>query len=352
MDRLSRTFVIPLLLFLFSIWLPRQVYSDVHLEIIVDGSGSMWEKIDEAYKIVIVREALTTFIQSSPEIIKVGLRTFGALTKENNIDICRNTKLIYPIKKVEKKEIKRMVHSINPTGRSPIAFALKQAFKDFINIDATSLIILIADGTDTCEESPCEWIMNEINTSVPVSVYTIGLNIIDNESRKQLSCYATNFNGKYYEVNNPDTLLGAINEIVKRAIKNEIKRLEIAEEEKRKKEEIREKTRVAIEISNDLNPILSDSIKIENVFIDGKVIEIIGEDKIVQGDKKLIYNQPLQAGNHVLTINYLKIKGNTKVSSRMERIEFFVKEGSKTVILCSANATLLSYGFKNKITIN
>jgi len=282
------------------------VYADVYLEIIVDGSGSMWGKIGDTYKIVMVRDAVIEFLGTTPEGVHIGIRDFGS--KAQGKGDCKNTRLIQPIMKNNTVELINSVSTINPVGKSPIAYAVSQAFLDFEDTSQKRLIILIADGGDDCNRRACQWLINEIKGSKNIAVHVVGLDVAKNWESKQLECFASNYGGTYTDVNSGNTIVTAIHEILRKTTEEETVRLRQIDEEKRKQKEVEQNTRVSIEVTNDLPPLIADSIIVDTLIINGKPVDLGNQKELASKESRLFFDQTMPAGKHSLTISYKKSK--------------------------------------------
>jgi hypothetical protein len=323
--------------------------ADIQIELILDGSGSMWETIGEEYKIVVVRDALDRFFTTFDDNVRIGLRVFGSRTDEKTDD-CQNSRLLHAIERFDKEEFLKKLNDINPKGKSPLAFAIKEALKDFKDTKEKKAIIIIADGPDTCKSSPCQWLEKNVSNTASISVHVLGFRISTDRAHNQLYCIASKFQGKYFKINSQRALIRSLKQIIKKTLEEEEARLQKIEDEKRVREKIRQKTRLEVTVTNALPPLFADSLEILNPRIDGEDIDIILK-QIDQGQSEmLIYSHPMNEGEHVLTISYAKIRGESKVKAKVEEIPFSIEKGKTTHIHLTAEAGLLYYGFKKVIS--
>lgn len=325
-------------------------WSEIYIEIIIDGSGSMWERTRGEFKIVTVREGVIEFLRNRPEGVHVGIRDFGAKSNGFSRRNCKNTRLLLPVQQNSLRELINSVSSINPIGKSLIALAIKKALSDFKDSQKNKFIILIVDGADTCNRKACEWLKNEVQSPGNIPVHLIGFNIRKKSAIKQLECIASSFNGTYKKINSGVGIVNAIMDIINKTIEDEKARLRKIDEEKRKKKELEEKTRLNVEVTNNLPSLVADSIVIDTLSIAGNQIELDDQKKLAIKESRLYYDQAIPAGQYGLTISYKKFKGNRFVKSRVETINFTILEGKTTYIHISAEASLMHYGVNSTIT--
>lgn len=322
--------------------------ADIHVEIILDGSGSMWETIGEEYKIVIVRDALKSYLNSIPDNVQVGLRVFGSL-KKARVDDCQNTRLIHPVTMFNKKALIKKISRINPAGKAPLAFAVKEAYNDFKDSEEKKAIIVIADGPDTCQRLSCKWLENELTGSKSIPVHILGFHISTESAHNKLYCITSKLKGKYFKVSSKRTIVSSLKRIIASTLEQEKARLQEIENQKIAREQIRQKTRLEITVSNALEPLYADSLEIINPRIDEKSVDLI-VTHVHQGQTELLYKHLMNEGPHLLTLSFIKIKGESRVQSRFEEIDFTIEKGKTTLIHLTAHAGVLYYGFSKTIT--
>jgi hypothetical protein len=347
--------LITIFLLCLFVFLSRTVYADIYLEIIVDGSGSMWEKVDGSYKIVTVRDAVIEFLRTRPDSVHVGIRDFGSKVDGVKRDDCKNTRLLQPIQTNNTQELINSVSSISPVGSSPVAYAISQALLDFEANTENKLIILIADGGDSCNRKACQWINNEVKTPGTIPVYVIGFNPSKTWETKQLECFASSFGGTFTNVNSGSAIVTLIHEILKKITAEETAKLKQIEDEKLRQEEeklklkeIEQSTRLSIEITNDLSPLIADAVVVDTLIINGKPVEFDAQKRLANKESQIIFDQIISKGKHSLTISYKKIKRNHSVQSRPETLDISVAEGKTTHIHFLTKAGLFHYGLQTK----
>ena len=85
---------------------------------------------------------------------------------------------------------------------TPITFSLKQAIKyDFAGFTGKKHIILLTDGGENCDESPCKFVISLMKLRKDVKIDVIAFNISDEEDLDQLQCTSLVTGGKFYTAN-------------------------------------------------------------------------------------------------------------------------------------------------------
>lgn len=119
--------------------------SDVHVEVIIDVSGSMWGQFKGVNKIVNSKGVLAILVKDFPPDVKLGVRTFGGEEE---------TRLEIPVGLDNREEIESIMKQLRPSGKSPIGYALEEAGKDLRSLNGKRYIILVSDGIDNGKVDP------------------------------------------------------------------------------------------------------------------------------------------------------------------------------------------------------
>ncbi len=175
---------------------------DERILFIMDFSNSMSEYLDGERKVDLM---LSTMAKILPEInpnTSVGLRVYGHKMGFTAMDACRASTLLVPILPSSAANIKASLYRTKPRGMTPITYSLKQAVKnDFLGFSGKKRIILLTDGGENCDESPCEYAMELIKTRKDIHIDVIAFNIDDEDDLDQLRCAALVTSGKFYTAN-------------------------------------------------------------------------------------------------------------------------------------------------------
>ena len=169
---------------------------------ILDFSNSMTEYIDGQSKVDMMVETVRNLLPSINPNSFVGLRVYGQRMGFTPMEACRASALMVPITKINRQSIENALDKIHPRGMTPITFSLKQAIKyDFAGFRGKKHIILLTDGGENCDESPCKFVMNLIKTRKDISIDVIAFNISDEDDLDQLKCTSLVTSGKFYTAN-------------------------------------------------------------------------------------------------------------------------------------------------------
>lgn len=121
--------------------------------IILDGSGSMWGRLqgDKRAKIDVVRDALRPLIGNAPAGARIGLMSFGHRRGGD----CSDVEVLAPAAEGEIERLIGPLDKLSPRGKGPLTAAIREAAKALGPAPGAS-IILIHDNADNCRQDPCE----------------------------------------------------------------------------------------------------------------------------------------------------------------------------------------------------
>lgn len=179
---------------------------------ILDFSNSMTEYLDGVTKAQLMLDTMRQILPSISKNSRVGLRVYGHKMGFTPIEACRASSLIVPITQNNSTNIAGALGSVEPRGMTPITFSLKQAVKnDFIGFTGKKHIILLTDGGENCDESPCKYVMELIKVRKDVTIDVIAFNIDNPDDLDQLECTALVTSGKFYTANTAAELARSLN---------------------------------------------------------------------------------------------------------------------------------------------
>ena len=178
---------------------------------VVDYSNSMGEYLEHKTKANQVRAMMNYILpQISPDT-KVGLRVYGHTCNLIAYNACRSSELVVPLGFANSHSIISEMSHLRPRGMTPITYSLKQAVNsDFAGVNGKKRIILLSDGGENCDESPCDYVLELTKTRQDIFIDVIAFNIYDTEANNQLKCTALVTGGKFYSANTSAELLESL----------------------------------------------------------------------------------------------------------------------------------------------
>lgn len=179
---------------------------------ILDFSNSMSEYLDGRRKVDLMIDTMRKILTEISPNISVGLRVYGHRTGFTPFEACRASSLISPINPENGFNIQNRLSEIKPRGMTPITYSLKQAVKnDFLGFTGKKHIILLTDGGENCDESPCKYVMELIQIRKDVTIDVIAFNIDDEDDLAQLECTSMVTSGKFYNAQTAAELARSLN---------------------------------------------------------------------------------------------------------------------------------------------
>jgi len=185
---------------------------------IMDFSNSMTEPLEGSTKLDLMLKTMKEILPKINPNTWVGLRIYGHRMGFTPMEACRASTLVTPIMHNNSQYVEQALVKAKPRGMTPITYSLKQAIKyDFMGFNGKKHIILLTDGGENCDESPCTFVMNLIRVRRDVSIDVIAFNIKDSDDLQQLECTALVTSGKFYNAQTAAELLNGFNNSIESA---------------------------------------------------------------------------------------------------------------------------------------
>jgi len=182
---------------------------------ILDFSNSMNEYLEGRRKVELMIDTMRSILPKLDPNISVGLRVYGHRMGFTPLDSCKASSLILPIKVNNNLNISTSLLSLTPRGMTPITYSLKQSVnKDFAGFSGKKHIILLTDGGENCDESPCKYVMELIKFRKDIKIDVIAFNINNSDDLAQLECTSMVTSGKFYNAQTSAELVKSLNSSV------------------------------------------------------------------------------------------------------------------------------------------
>ena len=178
---------------------------------IMDFSNSMSEYLDGQRKVNLMIETMKSILPRINPGTIAGLRVYGHKSGFTAMDACKASSLLVPLGTSNTYSIAENLSRTKPRGMTPITYSLKQAVKyDFLGFSGKKRIILLTDGGENCDESPCTYAMELVKTRKDINIDVIAFNIDNEDDLEQLECAALVTSGKFYTANTAAELARSI----------------------------------------------------------------------------------------------------------------------------------------------
>ena len=210
-------FIIPVFASQYGIYTPDKYQKDFNpaqqerLLFILDFSNSMTEQLEGSRKVDLMLNTMKEILPKINPNTWVGLRIYGHRMGFTPMEACRASKLISPISTNNSDNIGYALSQAKPKGMTPITYSLKQAVNvDFAGIEGKKHIILLTDGGENCDESPCTYAIELMKQRDDISIDVIAFDLYDTEANNQLRCTALATRGKFYSAGNSGELTDSL----------------------------------------------------------------------------------------------------------------------------------------------
>ncbi len=180
--------------------------------LVLDGSGSMWARIQGTPKIQIARNVINSILKDWKPENQIGLVVYGHRRKGD----CNDIETLVPVGKLDKPAFMRAVNDINPKGKTPLSKAVLQAAERLKYTEDKATVILVSDGRETCNADPCGIARQLKKTGVDFTLHVVGFDVSDKQGVKQLQCMAKATGGLFLSANDATALKKALGKVVKK----------------------------------------------------------------------------------------------------------------------------------------
>lgn len=181
------------------------------VELILDASGSMLQRMEGRRRIEIAREVLTAAIREHiPAGTPTALRVFGHETP----NACE-TALEIPLAPLDPETAVEKLRGITAKNlaRTPIAASLAAVPGDLGDAaEGGALIVLVTDGEETCDGDPAAEIEKLKAAGFGISLNIIGFAIDDAALADQFARWAAAGGGRYFVANDAEGLADSVAE--------------------------------------------------------------------------------------------------------------------------------------------
>ena len=202
----------------YQVYMPNEYkYNDSgdKLLFVIDFSNSMGEYLEHKTKTNQVKELMKTVLPQISSDTKVGVRVYGHTCNIFAFNACRSSELLIPLGENNITKINSAISKLRPRGMTPITYSLKQAInKDLKSYDGIKHIILLTDGGENCDESPCDYAINLMKERRDIKIDVIAFNVYNSTDLDQLKCVADVTGAKFMKADTRAQLLHSMEELI------------------------------------------------------------------------------------------------------------------------------------------
>ena len=204
--------------FAYDVYMPedyRYEHAGDKLLFVVDFSNSMGEYLEHKTKVNLVKAMMERILPQISDDTKVGIRVYGHTCNVLAYNACRSSELLVPLGEGNSRQINHAIAKLHPRGMTPITYSLKQAVKkDLADMKGTKHIILLTDGGENCDESPCDYSIELVKQRRDIKIDVIAFNVHDSDDLAQLQCTADVTGGRFFEADTNAQLVNSMQELI------------------------------------------------------------------------------------------------------------------------------------------
>ena len=185
--------------------------SPVPVALVLDGSGSMWGRLDGEVKMDMARAVVRELAVSWGDRIDLGLVTYG----HRRMGDCTDIETLAVAGQSSTAELLSAVDGISPKGKTPLGGALDQAARDLRSHERHAVVTVISDGHETCGSDPCAIAARLRADGVDFVAHVIGFDTTEDENR-DLRCIASATGGVFARATTRAELVEALGQVLTR----------------------------------------------------------------------------------------------------------------------------------------
>lgn len=198
---------------------PILLDAKTNLALLLDVSGSMTAPFtsSSSSKLEVLNASLLSIL-SEVEADQddfprnISIAAFGSEENASEKN-CKDFTTLFPLGKINTSLLERSLISLKPKGLSPLSYALEETAKTFPSDGVDKVIVLIADGADTCNQNVCETVttLKEKYSNLQINVVGFDLSA---EDQKQLECIASKGDGTFSLARNETELISSLDQAI------------------------------------------------------------------------------------------------------------------------------------------
>ena len=211
-------FIITIPVFAYQVYMADDYFykdNGNKLLFIVDFSNSMGEYLEHKTKANQVKNMIRQILPQISSDTKVGVRVYGHTCNIFAFNACRSSELLVPLGSNNEKQINSAISKLRPRGMTPITYSLKEGVnKDLKNQAGIKHIILLTDGGENCDESPCDYAIELMKERRDIKIDVVAFNVHDSNDLDQLKCVADVTSAKFIKADTNAQLMRSMEELI------------------------------------------------------------------------------------------------------------------------------------------
>lgn len=317
---------------------PAKACADFCVHFLLDRSGSMWAPLGSVPKILQASEAVRQAARDLPAEAILGLRVYPPY----DWAVGEDPGLRIPLEALGRERVAAELKLLNPKGSAPLAENLDRALMDFPPGEKVRMLFLICDSADIRDESFCGE-RRYLDRAGEIEFHILALGVQDPADREELACLAEQFSAELVHVSPEMSLSSVVIERIRSSYLNEVERQRKLAEERARKQEMSQKTRIRLQFRNTLDPYFAEEIQVIECSLDGRSYPLPGIPPLGPGETAELLDTPVPPGEHTVSVRYRKGTRPNAPLSRSGTRSFQVAEGETRHILCVPKAALFRW---------
>ncbi|MFO1184327.1 MAG: VWA domain-containing protein [Bauldia sp.] len=188
---------------------PAFAQANIGAMVVLDTSAGMGNKLGTRVKLDIARATISTALANPPANLSLGMVAYGHRQKTS----CSDVEVLVAPAPGNSTPIKTAAAALKPTGKAPLASAVKLAAETLDYQNAKATIVVVTSGIDDCASRICDIASDLHDSAADLTIHVIGLGLTDAQ-RATVACFASLNNGLYIDASNADQLAAALNKAV------------------------------------------------------------------------------------------------------------------------------------------
>ena len=189
----------------------KPTFDRYNISILLDASGSMAGQVSGGRKMDVAKEAVETFVSTFPDEANVSLVAYGHKGSNSQKDkqlSCSEIDEIYPLGTYEKSKFSHALKSVDATGWTPLADAIKKSgetLKSNGDGNSKNIVYIVSDGLETCGGNPAKEAEALQKDGISATVNIIGFDV-NNAEQQALKEVAEAGGGTFTSANSKSDL--------------------------------------------------------------------------------------------------------------------------------------------------
>jgi hypothetical protein len=182
------------------------------VEVVLDESGSMKEKVTGVPKYLLARRILDDLVKKLPPGTDFALRVFSA--HAGGAASCNDSELLVPPGPLNRSATVAKIDALTPRGETPLVKNLLLAAGD-VKTKTNPTIIVVTDGEESCNGDVAHAAAKLRAMNAHLVSDIIGFDISDPKTRAAWNSVSSATGGKYFDTHSAGTLGDALAEAIK-----------------------------------------------------------------------------------------------------------------------------------------